>query len=84
MGIITLNENLSHVPTNNYLICVYDVDVNNKINKTVLKNDICDVCMRLASDGWFRLHGIKHDRNSRSNYMDSQIDISLINYDFPM
>ena len=72
----TVDENLNHIPADNYLICAYDVDVN---NKTVLKNGDNDVCTRSASDGWFRLHGINHDRNSESNYMDLQIGISLTN-----
>ena len=45
MGIITLNENLSHVPTNNYLIRAYDVDIYNKTSKTLLKNGDGDVCI---------------------------------------
>ena len=85
MGIITLNENLSHVPTNNYLIRVYDVDTYNKTHKTLLKNGNGDVCIRSSFNGNFKLFGINYDPNlNGNNYMDLQIGISLINYDFPM
>ena len=35
--IITLNENLSHVPTNNYLIRAYDVDNDNNQQDIIKK-----------------------------------------------
>ena len=75
----TINEDLNHVPADDYLICAFDVNIHNNADKTILKNGYSDVCTRSYSDGFFKLMGINEDPNPSGGYMDLLIGVSLVN-----
>ncbi len=75
----TINEDLNHVPADDYLICAFDVNIHNNSDMTILKSGDRDVCTRSYSNGFFKLIGINEDPNPGGGYMDLLIGVSLVN-----